>query len=88
MKYPEAWKGRVKVRGCGRVYEDGAFIGVVASHYKKGARSPGGMVTNLEWTGSALDGRFASMTLAIESILREAAQGRDADRRISEGRTA
>lgn len=69
MKYPEKWKGRIRVSTTGHVFWDGKKVGHVYSRYKKGARSQGGMETNTVYFVTGRDAAYDTMTNAIASLI-------------------
>ncbi len=70
MKYKPEWKGRVKLnQHNGKISIDGVECGRILQHRVEGAKSPGGMVTNAEFSIEHLKERYASMTLAIQAVI-------------------
>ena len=81
MTYRKEWKGHLKVNGG--VHWDGVLLGHIFSKHVEGAKSPGGMVTNVlwYWTNRHMPGvtdeqvvkseLLGSMDLAIAALLKE-----------------
>jgi hypothetical protein len=73
MTYPSEWKGKIKVSPEGIVFKRGLKLGSVVSSHVEGAKSPGGMVTNVVWRVLNFNGSvcavFSSKTKAIESLV-------------------
>ena len=76
MKYPPEWKGRLRLASDRTDIWDGAVRGDVLAKTKRGAKSPGGLVTNVVWTArpaAAADAReFAAKTEAIRFLISRA----------------
>jgi hypothetical protein len=80
MKYPEKWKGRVRVNTHGHVFWDGKKVGHVYNRYRAGFKTPGGMQTNTVFFVTGRDTEYPTARAAIGSLLPAEAQLPEADR--------
>lgn len=69
MRYPAKWKGKLKIKHDGTVTWEGKKVGRVQSRPSPGAKSPGGLQTNTVFITDKSETEFASMTLAVGSLL-------------------
>jgi len=72
MRYPPAWKGKLKVDGQG-VWWRGERLGVVAQHQAPpGTKTPGGMNTSVLFEAQPFGGeykKFTTMTQALDYMI-------------------